>query len=144
MRNAIYTGPWLADAKRWFSRSGAPAVQEGRDKLVAGSPIRQEILETAIDWISNEKIEDYMSKHQHAKDTDELWQYWQEVFAWVKRIFPNQDSGRAKLMKGLPWGRRYNEHKNDKLNAATLEQGIMKLIDDDEVDNKRGDRKSVV
>ena len=30
LRNAIYTGTWLADAKRWFSRTGAPAVQEGR------------------------------------------------------------------------------------------------------------------
>jgi len=95
LRNAIYAGPWLADAKRWFSKTGTPAVQDGRDKLVSGSPIRQEILETALDWFSGGKIENYMSAHQHDKDAQELWQYWQAVFDWVKRVFPNQDSARA-------------------------------------------------
>jgi len=138
LRNAIYTGPWLADAKRWFSKSGAPAIQEGRDKLVSGALNRQEILETALDWISCGKIEDYMSNRQHDEDAQELWQYWQEVFAWVKRVFSNQESGRTKLMKGLPWGRFYNDHKSDSLNAAKLEQKIAELIDDDEIDNKKG------
>lgn len=138
LRNAIYTGPWLADAKRWFSKTGAPAVQEGRDKLVNGSTIRQEVLQTALDWISGGKIEKYMSDHQKDKDAQELWQYWQAVFDWVKRVFPNQDSARAKLMKGLPWGEFYNVHKDAKLNAAELEKRIVQLIDDDEVDSKRG------
>ena len=138
LRNAIYAGPWLADAKRWFSKTGAPAVQDGRDKLVSGSTIRQEVLETALDWFSGGEIENYMSAHQHDKDAQELWQYWQAVFDWVKRVFPNQDSARAKLMKGLPWGEFYNKHKDDKLNAAELEQHIVALIDDDDVDGKKG------
>jgi hypothetical protein len=138
LRNAIYTGVWLTDAKRWFSKSGAPAVQDGRDKLINGSPIRQEVLERALDWISNGKIEDYMSKHQHDADAQELWSYWQEVFDWVRRVFPNQDSARAKLMKGLPWGTLYHKHGHDKFNATQLEKRIMNLIDDDEVDNKKG------
>jgi 5-methylcytosine-specific restriction endonuclease McrA len=41
-------------------------------------------------------------------------------------------------MKGLEWGRFYNEHKDKKLNAASLEKRIAELIDNDEVDNKRG------
>ncbi len=138
LRNAIYTGPWLADAKRWFSKTGAPAVQDGRDRLVSGSTIRQEVLEKALDWCSGEKIESYMSAHQHDKDAQELWQYWQAAFDWVKRVFPNQDSARGKLMKGLPWGEFYNHHKDDKINAAELEKRIVELIEDDEVDNKRG------
>lgn len=138
LRNAIYTGPWLADAKRWFSRTGAPAVQDGRDKLASGSPIRQEVLETALDWFSDGKIESYMSAHQHDQDAQELWHYWQAVFDWARRVFPNQDSARAKLMKGLPWGRFYNKHKDDKLNAAELEKHIVVLIDDDEVESKKG------
>ena len=51
LRNAIYTGPWLADAKKWFSRTGCPAYAIG-EKYVNGSPIRQDILETALEWIS--------------------------------------------------------------------------------------------
>lgn len=138
LRNAIYTGPWLTDAKRWFSKAGAPAVQEGRDKLVNGTPNRQEVLETALDWFSDGEIEGYMSRHQHDADAQELWQYWQAVFDWVKRVFPNQDSARIKLMKGLPWGRFFKKHKDDKLNAAEMERLIVELIEDDEVDNKKG------
>ena len=133
LRNAIYTGSWLADAKRWFSRSSCPAYQIG-EKHVNGSPIRQELLEKALEWISEGKIESYMSRHQHDTDAQELWQYFQEVISWVERIFP----GYRKIMKGLDWGRFYNEHKGDKLNASKLEERIVELIEDDEVDSKKG------
>lgn len=131
--NAMHTGPWLADAKRWFSKTGAPASQIGGN-YVNGSPIRQDFLEKAIDWISGGKIENYMSRHQQENDAQELWQYFQEVIAWIKRVFPEY----RKIMKGLEWGRFFNEHKNDTLNAASLEERIAELIDDDEVGNKKG------
>lgn len=137
LRNAIYTGPWLTDAKRWFSKTGAPAVAIS-DKLVSGAANRQEILEKALKWFSNGQIEQYMADHQHEANADELWQYFQAMIDWVNRVFPNQDSGRVKLMKGLEWGSFYNEHKEDKLNAQDLEKRIEKLIDDDEVENKKG------
>ena len=133
LRNAIYTGPWLADAKRWFSRSGGPAYHRG-EKYVTGSPIRQEYLEKSLEWLSRGKIEDYMSRHQHDADAQELWQYFQEVIAWIERIFPTY----RKIMKGLEWGKFYNEHKDDKVNAADLERRIQELIIDDEVDSKKG------
>ena len=131
--NAMHTGPWLADAKRWFSKTGAPAYQIG-ENYVNGSPIRQDYLEKALDWISDGKIENYMSLHQQDKDAQELWQYFQEVVAWIERVFPEY----RKIMKGLEWGRFYSEHKDDKLNAANLEKRIAELIEDDEVDNKKG------
>lgn len=136
LRNAIYTGPWLADAKRWFSRTGCPAYAIG-DKYVAGSPIRQELLETALEWMSGgkgDKVEAYMSVHQHDADAQELWQHYHAVIDWVKRVFPEY----RKIMKGLDWGRFYREHKDDKLNAAVLEQRIKELIEDEEVENKKG------
>src|SRR5665213_1654031 len=58
--NAIYTGPWLADAKRWFSKTGAPAMQDGREKLVSAIQNRQEVLELALKWISHDQIAQYM------------------------------------------------------------------------------------
>lgn len=131
--NAMHTGPWLADAKRWFSKTGGPAYQIG-ENYINGSPIRQDYLEKALGWISDGKIENYMSRHQQDKDAQELWQYFQEVIAWIERVFPEY----RKIMKGLEWGRLYNEHKGDKLNAASLEKRIAELIEDDEVDNKKG------
>lgn len=137
LRNAIYTGPWLTDAKRWFSKTGGPASAIS-DKLVSGTANRQEILEKALDWISKGKIDQYMADHQHDTNADELWQYFQKMVDWVNETFTNQSSGRVKVMKGLEWGMFYNEHKDDKLSAQDLEKRIAKLIDDDEVENKRG------
>jgi hypothetical protein len=59
LRNAVYTGTWLTDAKRHFSKSGCAAYQIGKD-YINGNTIRQDFLETALDWISSGNIEDYM------------------------------------------------------------------------------------
>jgi hypothetical protein len=133
LRNAIYTGPWLADAKRWFSKTGCPAYAIGED-YVNGSPIRQEFLETALEWINNGDVEGYMSVHQHDADAQELWQHYQAVLDWSKRVFPTY----RKQMKGLDWGKLYRNHRDDKLNAAELEKRISELFLDDEVDAKKG------
>lgn len=139
LRNAIYTGPWLSDAKRWFSKKTAtPAMQDGRDKLVNGTPDRQEVLERALDWLSEGKIEDYMQKHQHDADAQELWKYWEAVFDWVKLVFPNQTNARTRLMKGLPWGKFYNRYKDGQFDAVKLEARIAELLQDEEVTNQRG------
>ncbi len=131
--NAMHTGPWLTDAKRWFSRTGCPAYQIS-EKYLNGSTLRQDYLEKALEWISGGKIENYMSLHQQDADAQELWQYFQAVIAWVTRVFPEY----RKNMKGLEWGEFYNEHKDDTLNVAKLDQRIVELIEDNEVDNKKG------
>ena len=64
LRNAVYAGTWLSDAKRYFSRSGCAAYKIG-NAYVKGKVNRQEYLETAIKWVSRDSIEDYMGKHQH-------------------------------------------------------------------------------
>jgi len=133
LRNAIYTGPWLADAKRWFSRSGCMACAIG-EKYVSGILNRQEFLERGLEWINDGKVEEYMGAHQHDKDADELRQHFQAVIAWVQRVFPKY----RKEMKGLDWGKFYRNHKDDKLNAAELEARILELIEDDEVQSVKG------
>lgn len=74
LRNAVYSGPWVSDAKRYFSRVGGAAYQDGKDHL-KGSTIRQDYLETAIRWISGGNIEDYMGRHQHDANATPLWEY---------------------------------------------------------------------
>ena len=51
LRNAVFAGTWVSDAKRYFSKRGCVAYQVG-SSFVSGSPIRQDYLETAIRWIS--------------------------------------------------------------------------------------------
>ena len=133
LRNAVYAGPWTADAKRYFSKTGCPAYGLASD-YVQGSPIRQDYLETAIDWHSEEKIEEYMSAHQHDSNASMLWHYFQGVINWAKTTFPKY----RKEMKGVPWGVLYNQFQGKPLDTARLEQQVAKLMLDEDVTRKSG------
>jgi len=133
LRNAIYTGTWLSDAKRHFSKSGCPAYNLASDYM-KGSSIRQDYLETAIDWISNGEIEKYMADNQHEPNANELWLYFQSVINWVKATFPKY----RKEMKGIQWGILYNEFKDKKLDSKKLEKEITELMLDEDVTKKSG------
>ncbi len=138
LKNAVFSGSWVTDAKRYFSKSNCPAYKKGKDYL-NGSAIRQDYLETAIKWISKSKndegIKQYMSEHQHDANALALWQYFQSVITWVKETFINK---RKKFMKGLDWGSLYNEFKDEVLDAKALEKEIAQLFADDDVLNKKG------
>jgi len=133
LRNAVYSGSWVTDAKRYFSKTGCPAYQIGSDYL-NGSPIRQDYLETSIKWIAKENIEVYMSKNQHEPNANELWLYFQSVINWVKTVFPEY----RKEMKGIEWGFLYNEFKDQKFDSKKLEQEASELMEDEDVTNKKG------
>ncbi|MDZ7935782.1 MAG: DUF262 domain-containing protein [Emticicia sp.] len=111
LRNAVYSGSWVSDAKRYFSKNSRPKLG---DAYMNGSANRQEYLETAIAWISENEVEEYMSKNQHEPNADELWMYFQAVISWVKATFPKY----RREMKGLPWGVLYNEFKNKKFDQV--------------------------
>jgi len=133
LRNAIYTGLWLTDAKRYFSKTGCAAYGLASDYL-KGVAIRQEYLETAIKWISNDKIEEYMAEYQPEPNANELWLYFQGVTNWIKAVFPNY----RKEMKGVGFGFLYNEFKDKKFDSAKLEKEITKLMQDEDVTKKSG------
>ena len=133
LRNAVYTGSWLSSAKTYFSKNNCAAYLLAKDYVV-GSPIRQEYLETAISWINNDKVEEYMSTHQHQPNANELWTYFKNVIDWVKLTFPVY----RREMKGINWGTLYNEFKNKTFDTNKLEEEIKRLMIDDDVTNKKG------
>jgi hypothetical protein len=133
LRNAVYHGPWTADAKRYFSKHGCPAYQIAGNYLM-GNAIRQDYLETAIDWLSEGNIEAYMAKHQGDSDAQPLWNYFESVISWAKAAFPDY----RREMKSVPWGRLYNDFKDQRLDAKKLAKAVAKLMEDDEVGNKAG------
>lgn len=136
LRNAVYTGPWLSDAKLKFSKNNCAAYLLANDggSLVSGSPIRQEYLETALSWINNGEIEEYMAQHQHDANADELWNYFQDVIHWVRKVFPHY----RKEMSSVNWGELYNEFSKKKFDAEKLEEEIKKLMQDEDVTKKSG------
>jgi len=134
--NAVYTGPWLSDAKLKFSKTNCAAYLLANDigQLVSGSPIRQEYLETALLWINNGDVAGYMAKHQHDKNADKFWDYFQNVIEWVRTNFTNY----RREMNTVAWGELYNEFKDKKLNVAKLEAEIKELMQDEDVTKKSG------
>lgn len=133
LRNAVYTGPWLTSAKRFFSKSGC-AAKALADKYVKVDTIRQELLELALKWISGGNIRQYMADHQRDANANALWLYFQQVVAWVQATFPTY----RREMKGLPWGELYNAFKDAPLDTAALEAEVARLMQDDEVQKKAG------
>lgn len=133
MRNAVYAGPWVKDAKRYFSRPNGPADGVG-GKYLLGSANRQAYLETAIKWYSKDKIEDFMAEHQEQASAIELWNYFRSVIEWVKAVFPTYRTS----MKGRNWGSLYDRFKEHNLDPNELEARVSELIKDDDVVYKPG------
>lgn len=133
LKNAIYTGTWLTDAKRHFSKTSCPAYNMAKDYM-KGVPIRQDYLETTISWINNGEIKTYMAKNQHKPNANELWLYFQSVISWVKAIFPKY----RKEMKGIDYGSLYNEFKDKEFDAKEIEKEITILMQDEDVTKKSG------
>lgn len=136
--NATFVGPWLADAKNYFSKRNCVAakIAEG---YVKGNPIRQDYLEKALSWIADrdnlKSGQVYMAIHQHDEDANDLWLYYQSVINWAKMMFP-------KVRKGITdtqdWGILYNKYHNNRYNTNTLETDIQTLIMDDDVTKNAG------
>ena len=137
LRNAVYAGPWVSDAKRHFSRQGpaCPAYAIG-SRYVNGRADRQEYLETAILWIKDEgqTVEEYMAAHQHDKTATALWSHFQAVINRVEAVFPNY----RKPMKGVGWGGLYGQLKDESLDPEELEADVARLMVDDDVTKKAG------
>lgn len=136
IRNAVYTGPWLSDAKIKFSKNNCVAYLIANDGglLVKGSPIRQELLEKVLSWISLDQIEDYMARHQHSENAEELWVYFKEVIQWVRSTFTNY----RHEMSDVNWGELYNEFSFEKYSSVELEIEIKNLMQDEDVTKKSG------
>ncbi len=136
LRNAVYTGTWLTDAKRRFSKPRCVAGKAA-DKYLAGNPIRQDYLQAALSWIADRDgrvIEDYMSRHQHDRNCDGLLQYFYTVMEWVKKTFPVY----RPVMKGIHWGILYNRYSKNAYDPARLEARIKELLADDDVTCQKG------
>ncbi len=137
LRNAVYAGTWVSDAKRYFSRRGnsCPAWSVG-SRYVNGRPERQEYLETAIQWIKDEKqsIEEYMGAHQQDETAAALWSHFQAVINRVEAVFPNYRT----FMKGVDWGALYGRLQDPSLDPDALEAEIERLVLDDDVTRKSG------
>jgi hypothetical protein len=131
--NAIYSGPFVTLAKAEFSNSQNANIQKW-STYVRGSANRQEFLERALDWVSKDDIGGYMSAHRNDKDIKELKTYFNSVIDWVSTVFADV----LPEMKGLEWGRLYEEHHGKSYDPAEMSKQVKKLAADDAVTSRKG------
>ena len=145
IRNAIYAGPFVSDAKRYFSKTNCAAYRLGKD-LVTGTLNRQEFLERALEWIAEhenrqghqQSVVGYMADHQHDPNANNLWSYFQNVLNWA---ITNFDMKRfKKIMKGLNWALLYdNFGPPNTLDTEVLAKRISELMrDTNEIQKQTG------
>lgn len=131
--NAVYSGPFVTLGKEEFSNSQNANIQKW-SAYVKGSANRQELLECALDWVSKGNIGDYMSRHRSDKNISELKTYFNSVIDWVSTVFTDVESE----MRGLEWGRLYEEYHTKAYNPAKVSAEVQKLYGDPYVKNRKG------
>ena len=134
--NAIYSGPFVTNAKKVYSNSENPQMQKWQC-YVNGNPKRQEILAEALKWVSKGecKVDEYMARHRYDTNISELQNYFDSVIDWAKGVFGSPYPG----MKGLEWGRLYEKYHTEPYNTNDVRARIEELLEDNFIgNNKRG------
>lgn len=125
MRNALCDGPWVADAKTYFSSKLAGEVALCND-LLGKNRNRQQHLERVLRWRldtdDGEKILVYMQRMRDKPNADDLWGYYMQVHGWVAGLFDVASSGNAaqpagelkRHMRAVDWGHLYEKYGTSK------------------------------
>lgn len=137
LRNAIYSGPFVTESKAEFSNS-QNALQQKWSHFVKGDPKRQQVLETALDWVASSKgqtIEGYMAAHRTNAGIGELKTYFTTVIDWIDGVFTAPPD---KAMRGLDWGDLYERFHNNSYKAGQIDGDLQDLLDDPSVKDRKG------
>lgn len=133
LRNAAYHGPFVTKAREVFSNMGNANMNRWQT-YVSGDPKRQAILETALEWVSDGNIDDYMAQHRYDADIDELKNHFDTVIDWVDSVFEYTGSE----MCGREWGRLYREYHKNAYSKDKVAERVNALLDDSQVTDKKG------
>lgn len=131
--NSLYSGPFVTLARSEFSNSQNANTLKW-SAYIKGNVNRQEFLERAFHWVSNGDIGKYMSAHRKDNNINELKNHFNSVIDWVSTVFLDVHPE----MKGLEWGRFYNEHHHKSYNPKTIKSEVDRLLSDMCVSSKKG------
>lgn len=133
LRNAAYHGPFVTKARSVFSNT-ANANMNRWQTYCSGDPKRQAILETALDWVSDGNIDEYMAMHRHDTNIDELKNHFDTVIDWVDSLFDYTGSE----MCGRDWGRMYKKYHGNAYSKDAITKRVEELLDDTQVNDNKG------
>lgn len=133
LRNASYHGPFVNMAREVFSNSNNANMNRWRT-YIPGDPKRQAILETALDWVSGGKIDEYMSAHRNDNNIDEMKNNFDTIIDWIDSVFEYT----GKEVCGLEWGRLYREYHKNSYNKDEVAVRVNELLGDPQVTDHKG------
>lgn len=131
--NAVYSGKFVTLCKEEFSNSQNSNIQKW-SAYIKADVNRQGFLECALDWVSKGNIGDYLSQHRFDNNITELKAYFNSVIDWVSSVFSDVESE----MRGLEWGRLYEEHHKKAYNTKKVSEDVKKLYSDPYVKSRKG------
>lgn len=131
--NAIFSGPFVTAGKAEFSNSSNANVQKW-SVYVKGPADRQKFWECALEWVSKNKIDDYMSKHRNDTNISEVRTYFNTVIDWVSSVFSIVEDE----MCGLEWGRLYELYHAHPYDKSAVDEQVKKLYGDPYVKSRKG------
>lgn len=135
--NAIYSGPFVTAAKAVFSNTNN-ALQQKWSAYVKGEVSRQEVLGVALDWAASSqgmKVDAYMAAHRQDVGIDHLKTYFTTVIDWIDGVFTASPD---KSMRGLDWGRLYEEYHQNSYKTDEINADLQNLLEDPLVRDKKG------
>lgn len=133
LSNAIHSGPFVTKAKEMFSNSQNANIQKW-SKYISGTAIRQDYLRTALEWVSKNEIDAYMSVHRNDTTINDMETYFNSVMDWVTGVFTDIE----KETKGLNWGELYEKYHNTPYDSVAVSKKLVELYSDVFVKNKKG------
>lgn len=133
MLNAIYSGPFVTLAKAEFSNSNNANLQKWKS-YISGDVKRQQILQTALDWVSHGDISQYMSHHRLDDNISELKTYFSAVIDWASSLFDEI----YPEMQGREWARLYESYHSNPYDHTALSERVAELMEDPCVTDKKG------
>ncbi|MBQ1576434.1 MAG: DUF262 domain-containing protein [Oscillospiraceae bacterium] len=133
LRNATYHGSFVTKARAVFSNTGNANMNRWQT-YVKGDPKRQAILETALDWVSDGNIDDYMAQHRYDTGIEELKNHFDTVIDWIDSIFEYTGSE----VCGRDWGRLYRLYHTRAYDKEKVTARVEELIADTQVQDNKG------
>lgn len=131
--NSVYSGPFVTKAKEEFSNSQNANIQKW-SVYIKGSANRQDFLKTALEWISRDDNEAYMSKHRNDDNINEIQNYFNSIIDWASTTFYDTH----KEMNQVDWGSLYEQYHSFSYDLDDINSKVQALYEDPDVTKKAG------
>ena len=161
IRNAVYCGTFVEDAKRLFSKTKANSAPTSEfqdhdspyyfDKFSHSLKLeRQDFLERVIDWVSRpmseynprkknetgdekeERINNYMSIHRNDANADSVAIGYKKIVDWAYRTF-DEDIIKQKGVRGCDWGELYALFGHKTFDLEKINREMDELLDNNSI-----------